>query len=171
MQQMISKAKRIIKGHWLQVKDGDPRASWLYKRHYSCQQYKDRRRYQTGYRNRHLILGPGEKMVLITLAADALFGWRRFIDDSGQQGINCAVFRNESPLLSSELILEAEELAWRKWPGERLYTYVDPIATSDRRSRHHKPGHCFRISGWEECGVTATKGLVILEKLPYRGKN
>jgi hypothetical protein len=28
--------------------------------------------------------------------ADALFVWRKFIDDSGQQGVNCAVFRNES---------------------------------------------------------------------------
>jgi hypothetical protein len=31
--------------------------------------------------------------------------------------VNCAVFRNEGPVLSSDLILEAEELAWGRWPG------------------------------------------------------
>ena len=49
-------------------------------------------------------------MVLINQEATALFVWRKFIDKSGQQGINCAVFRNESGCLSSELIIEAEEM-------------------------------------------------------------
>jgi hypothetical protein len=43
---------------------------------------------------------------------------------AGQRGVNCAVFRNESSVLSSELIREACGLAWTRWPGERLYTYV-----------------------------------------------
>ncbi len=57
-------------------------------------------------------------MVLVTQDYSALFIWRKFINDSGQQGINCAVFRNESPILSSELILEAELLACRVGPGK-----------------------------------------------------
>jgi hypothetical protein len=40
--------------------------------------------------------------------------WEKVIDHvsgDGQQGVNCAVFRNESEILSSQLILEAEKIA------------------------------------------------------------
>ena len=43
----------------------------------------------------------------------------------GETGVNCAVFRNEGPVRSSELIMAADAVAWLRWPGERLYTYVD----------------------------------------------
>jgi hypothetical protein len=86
-------------GHWLPVKDGDPRAAYLYQRHYSHRHYADNRRSQHGYRNRFLIAGPGEKLLLLTVSCDALFVWRKFINAGGQQGVNCAVFRNESPIL------------------------------------------------------------------------
>ncbi len=99
---------------WFGVKDGDPRAYALMKRHYSFQPYKDGRRQNPGNPNRRLFVGPGQKMVLLTVDCDALFVWRKFIDKSGQQGVNCAVFRNESDHLSSELILEAEQLAWER---------------------------------------------------------
>jgi hypothetical protein len=88
----------------------------------------------------------------------AIFVWRRFIPDDGQQGVNCAVFRNEGyPVLSSVLIREACELAWQRWPGERLYTYVNP-----RRIKSTNPGCCFKAAGWKRCGVSKG-GLVILE--------
>lgn len=144
----------ITTGYWWEVKDGDDRARQLFDRHYS------RRRYQDG-RNPLLFVGPGEKIVLLTPACDALFVWRKFISADGQQGVNCAVFRNESSTLSSELIAEAEALAWRRWPGERLYTYVNP-----RRIRSANPGCCFLKAGWKRCGVTKAKKLIILEKLP-----
>lgn len=151
----------ILEGFWLPVKDGDERAAALYRRHYSCHQYADGRRDRYGYRNRFLILGPGEKMVLMTVACDALFAWRKFIDASGQRGINCAVFRNESPHLSSAMILEAEQHAWARWEAQRLYTYVNATAI-----RSTNPGYCFQVAGWRECGKTKSRGLVILEKLP-----
>jgi hypothetical protein len=146
-------------GYWMQVKDGDPRAAALYRRHYSCHRYADGRRDDPSYRNRNLFAGPGEKIVLLTPAADALFVWRKFRDASGQTGINCAVFRNESEILSSVLILEAEQYAWARWPGERLYTYVNgqKVASSN-------PGYCFQVAGWRKCGVTKSRRLVILEK-------
>lgn len=156
----------MIAGHWLPAKDGDSRAFALYSRHYTYLPYADGRRQRHGYRNKYHIVGPGEKMVLLTVWCDALFVWRKFIDKSGQIGVNCAVFRNESKLLSSELILEAEQLAWRRWPGERLYTYVSEKHTKGRRSKHHLAGHCFRVAGWRECGRTKTRKLLILEKLP-----
>src|SRR4030042_1278813 len=108
---------------WLTVKDGDPRAFSIMRRHYSYHGYRDNRRKLSGYRNARLFVGPGEKLVLITPELDALFVWRVFLDDSGQEGVNCAVFRNESKRLSSILINEAEALAWSVWPGKRLYTY------------------------------------------------
>lgn len=145
--------------NWLPVKDGDPRAYDIMRRHYSFQAYTDGRRQNPGYRNRRLFVGPGQKMVLMTVNCDALFVWRKFIDGSGQQGVNCAVFRNESPILSSTLILEAEQVAHQRWPGERLYTYVNATKIKSRN-----PGYCFKQAGWRVCGITKTKHLVILEK-------
>lgn len=143
-------------GYWQVVKDGDPRVATMYRRHYSCYKYRDNRKHG---RNRDLVMGPGEKLVLLGVDCRAIFGWRRFRDDSGQTGVNCAFFRNEGSKLSSELILEAEEHAWRKWPGERLYTYVNTkIVRGD--------GKCFKIAGWRKCGRTIKRHLLILEKLP-----
>ncbi len=146
---------------WLPTKDGDVRAFDLFRRHYTFRPYADRRRADSGYRNRFQFVGPGEKMVLLTADCQALFVWRKFIDDSGQTGVNCAVFRNEGSELSSRLILEAEHLAWGRWPGERLYTYVnqDKVKSSN-------PGYCFKKAGWQKCGHTKVKQLLILEKFP-----
>jgi hypothetical protein len=70
-------------------------------------------------------------------------------------------FRNEGNTLSSKLILDAEEIAWRRWPGQRLYTYVNP-----RGIRSNNPGACYKAAGWRRCGVTKWNKLVILEKWP-----
>ena len=144
---------------WIPVRDGDTRALWLYRRHYSCKPYKDGRRAPGTYGFVRKIIGPGEYLLLLTVTCDAVFSWKRFIDASGQDGVNCAVFRNEGPLLSSSLILDAEQWAWDKWPGERLYTYVDPRRVSSRN-----PGYCFKSAGWRHCGKTAG-GLHVLEKV------
>lgn len=143
-----------LDNNWINIKDGDPRALSLMKRHYSWYEYKDNRPH-------YLFVGPGEKMVLLTLDCKALFIWRKFIEsgETEPKGINCAAFRNEGDILSSQLILEAEQLAGYRWPGERLYTYVNPekiISTN--------PGYCFQKAGWNKCGKTL-KGLIILEKL------
>lgn len=138
---------------WILTRDGDLGCRAIYERHYSHRAYKDGRRPV-------LFVGPGEKIVLCTPDYAALFVWRKFIDDSGQYGVNCAVFRNEMPerYLSSALIVSAEDWARKRWPGERLYTYVNQskIASSN-------PGFCFIKAGWRRCGKTRN-GLVILEK-------
>lgn len=151
----------IIKNiNWLGVKDGDPRAFALFRRHYSYTPYQDGRRQNTAYRNRHLICGPGEKMVLINQDATALFVWRKFVSGDGEIGVNCAVFRNESDVLSSVLILEAEKLARRRWGNKvRFYTYVNP-----REIKSDNPGYCFIKAGWRRCGQTKVNKLIILEK-------
>lgn len=138
------------------IKDGDPRAYALFRRHYSALPYNRRPR-----ANGMLFCGPGEKMVLLTQDCRALFVWRKFIDKSGQQGLNCAIFRNEGDILSSNLILEAEQLAQQRWPAQRLYTYVN-----QRKIKSTNPGYCFIKAGWSRCGITKSKKLLILEKLP-----
>lgn len=143
--------------HWHICKDGDPAGLVLYERHYSCYSYKDGR-------ERKLFCGPGFKIVLITADCDALFVWRKFRSMGEQEGINCAVFRNESITLSSILILEAERVAWCRWPGERLYTYVSPT-----KIRSKNAGCCFKKAGWEKSGLSA-KGLIIFEKFPEARK-
>lgn len=148
-------------GYWLPVKDGDPRAFGLFQRHYSYQDYKDGRRQLHGYRNRFLIMGPGEKLVLLGADERALFGWRRGNDASQGYCVSCTVFRNESGQRSSDLIREAVALAWKRWPGERLVTYVDPRAVQSSN-----PGYCFLMAGWRKCGITKYNKLIILEKLP-----
>jgi hypothetical protein len=136
---------------WYLTKDGDVSCLALYERHYSCYRYRDGRK-------RKIFCGPGEKIVLRTAKADAVFVWRKFIDASGQQGVNCAVFRNESPWLSSELIRQADAVADFCWRRERHYTYVNPQGI---RSRN--PGYCFMAAGWRKCGFTKG-GLLVLER-------
>lgn len=140
---------------WIEIKDGDPRLRILYNRHYSVYQYRDGRQPKK-------TVGPGEYMALITPEADAIFIWRKFIDASGQKGINCAVFRNEGLRLSSELILQAMVRAWQRWPGERLYTYIN-----QKKIRSTNPGCCFKKAGWREIGRTKIHNLIILE---YQGR-
>jgi len=154
---------------WYPIKDGNKAAYALMRRHYSFNAYADGRRQDLSYRNRHLFVGPGESLVLMTCDSLALFVWRKFIDKSGEVGVNCAVFHNEGPHLSSELIVEAEELAWVKWPGERLYTYIDPKAVRTGRPKTGKPfvGKCYTKAGWTKLPYTTKKnGLYVFEKLP-----
>ena len=137
---------------WWLTKDGDLDCLELYERHYSAYRYADGR-------IRKLFVGPGEKVVLRTTAGDACFVWRKFIDDSGQCGINCAVFRNESGHRSSALVQQADAIADCLWPHSRHYTYVNTKAVASRN-----PGYCFLMAGWQRCGWTKS-GLLILERL------
>lgn len=145
-------------GYWMPIKDADWRGRALYNRHYSALAYSDGRRPKR-------FAGPGYKLCLMTPDAKALLVWRLFRDKSGQQGVNCAIFRNEEAfggaVLSSDLILAAEHMAWQRWPDQRLYTYVNP-----RRVESQNPGYCFKCAGWQVCGETKTRKLIILEKWP-----
>ena len=138
---------------WWMTKDGDATCLELYRRHYSRYEYRDGRQPK-------LFVGPGEKVVLRTRQGAAVWAWRNFIDDSGQQGVNCAVFRNESEHQSSELVRQADAIADFIWPDRRHYTFVD---SSKVRSRN--PGYCFLVAGWRRCGMT-NSGLIVLERTP-----
>ena len=141
---------------WWLTKDGDRDCLGLYERHYSAHRYADGRK-------RTKFVGPGEKVVLRTLNGDAVWAWRKFIDDSGQEGVNCAVFRNESSHRSSDLIRQADAIANVIWPDMRRYTYVDAKAVRSRNA-----GYCFVVAGWRRCGFTKG-GLIVMENVHVQG--
>jgi hypothetical protein len=143
-----------MSSHWIVGRDGDPGLLALYERHYSAYRYADGRK-------RTRCVGPGERIVLTTLMYDAAFVWKKFRSLDNQIGVNCSIFRNESPVRSSELIREAMTFAEQRWPGERLYTYVNPAKIASIN-----PGYCFKVCGWKTCGTTKKRGLTILEYVP-----
>lgn len=136
---------------WIEVKDGNAEGRALYHRHYS------RRKYADG-RDPKLYVGPGNKLVLLTADVRALWVWRRFKNDRGDEGVNCAVFRNEGAQQSSDLVRAADKIADDRWPGEAHYTYVNP-----RKIRSTNPGYCFLKAGWRRCGITKG-GLIVLNR-------
>lgn len=141
---------------WMPIRDGNRTALGLFDRHYTADRAHVRRVAQ--------FVGPGEKYVLLTPDARALFVWRKFIDDADdgsgkrQEGVNCAVFRREGGPRASDLIRAADALADERWPGERHYTYVNA-----GNVRSSNPGCCFLAAGWRRCGFTRG-GLLILER-------
>lgn len=146
----------LIGEGWVEVLDGNDSARDIFRRHYSCAKDGAARGQDL------LVLGPGEKMLLLTACARAVFGWRRerFRRD-GQEGVECAIFRNEGAGLSSALIRQAQSLADRRWPGARHFTHVDPDAVPGTC-----PGYCFIRAGWRTCGWTKVHRRRILESLP-----
>lgn len=146
---------------WVPILDGDPLAAAMYLDHYSSERSR-RRRIERGAM---LTLGPGQKLVLSTPCRRATFAWRVFIDDTGETGVNCAWFRNEGAGVASDLIRAADDIADRKWPGERHYTYVDPANV-----RGNPPGNVFLRAGWryardaEGNPLKTGRGLLILER-------
>ena len=124
---------------WIEISDGDPRAAGLHAAHYSNRLYGRTR--PAGRR----FVGPGQRIVLITPDAGALFVWRKFRENGQREprGINCSIFRRErGTAAASDMILSAEKFAWAKWPGERLYTCVAPWMVASPN-----PGYCFEVAG------------------------
>lgn len=137
---------------WHIVKDGDTAAKELQLRHYSCHDYKDKREPK-------LFVGPGEKLVLLTTEADALFAWRYFEDDWLKgKGLFCAIYRNESGLKGTVLLKQALRVAECRWPGEPQFTYVDP-----KKIKSTNPGCVFKLCGFKKIGETS-KGLHVLRR-------
>lgn len=149
--------------HWYRVRDGDSRARALYLRHYSASQTAiDKGLAVWGYDC--TFVGSGDNLLLLTSDASAVFVWKRFphVKSDDHRGINNSLFRNESRVLSSVLIREAVELAWQKWPGERLFTFVD-----SHKIKSSNPGFCYLKAGWRRLpNRTKSNDLTILEYTP-----
>lgn len=155
----------LIGDGWMEVRDGNSTALDLFSRHYSNPRRRDGRKRQA------LIVGPGHKLLLITADAGALCAWRK--EDyrmDGQRGVNCAIFRRERGEVASRLLASARALAWERWPGERLFTFVDPREVIPTwRAGRPTWGHCFYQDGWVFEGLTK-KRLHILARYPEGAK-
>jgi hypothetical protein len=145
-------------GHgWMEMKDGDESCRAIFHRHYSRYVYADGRRPK-------LFVGPGQKLVLMRADGSALFAWRKFKSRDGQQGVNCAIFRNEGNEIASALIAEAEHRAWLEWPRARFFTYIDPAKVKPTMFRGFPVwGWCFYKAGWKYAGVSKS-GKIILDR-------
>lgn len=109
---------------------------------------------------------PGETLVLV--AERAVWGWWRPHPASGLRSLNgldgwtCTIFRNEGPLLSSALVLAAEQAlraSGRSCGPDGMLTYVWPA-----RIRSSNPGFCFKVAGWRRRGLSADGRKVLLGK-------
>lgn len=147
----------LIGDDWNVVLDGNPTARDIFSRHYS---YRPR----NGGRANELIVGPGFKLLLLSHDGGALCCWRKERHRAdGQQGVECSIFRRESGDLASTMLATAMLRAWERFPGERLFTFVDPKKVPPTLVRGNPVwGFCFYKAGWHYAGLTA-KGLHILE--------
>lgn len=146
-----------IEGHWLSVSDRDARAIAIYSRHYSTKKNGKTRDDWL----RHGFVGNGPKLVLLSSQEDAIFAWLNAENRlDGEMGANCTVFRNEGSVLSSDLVREADDMAWAYWPEtKRHFTYVDASQVRPKRD----PGRCFLRAGWTDTRRVSGRGLRILE--------
>lgn len=126
----------------------DPEMATFADQHYSRQ--------TPGHRE---FVGPGRTLILRSERGDILFAWSwPKVRRDGQVGYNCAIFRNMSKRRSSDIILEAEAEATKKWGPNRFYTYVDA-----RKIKSTNPGYCFQCAGWARRGLSQS-GMVLLTK-------
>ena len=143
---------------WQRVGKFDPRTAQLADRHYS--------RRKVGSPQ---FMPPGQTVIL-WCELGAVFGWWRPDPSSGivaknnLDGWTCTIFRNESELRSSDLILSAElalvEHAADCGPDGML-TYV-----WDAKVASQNPGYCFKRAGWKRRGRSADDRKTLLAK-PY----
>lgn len=141
---------------WMETTKADQRPRYLADRHYTRQ--------TPGH---PMWTRPGWNQILYfehSSGSAAAFCWWRPKWESGIVGterkdklrcIECTLFRNETPLLSSDLIRFAVEsvLSWEhatdvEWP-DGLVTGIGTKQTAKRRSKHAMPGECYRRAGWE----------------------
>lgn len=150
----------LLGDDWNEVLDGNATARDIFRRHYS---YRPRR----GGRSNELIIGPGFKLVLVSSDGGALCCWRKEKHRTdGNAGVECSIFRRESGELASIMLSKAMARAWERFPGERLFTFVDPRKVEPTMVRGHPVwGFCFYKAGWRYVGLSK-KGLHLLEKVP-----
>ena len=142
--------------YWVVTNKGDQECRELADRHYSRQ--------TPGH---PLFTRPGYNMVLKYREGRKLAVWVWFRPkwESGIKGterkdglraIECALFRNETAVLSSDLItaacvvLKSWERAWDVDWLDGAITGINIGKTDARRSKFALPGFCYRVAGWEE---------------------
>lgn len=111
---------------------------------------------------------PGRCVVLLTEKANALWitSWpfAEYVKHAWAGAWVCSCFRNEGPILSSELIREAVAITrsvYGEPPELGMITFVD----ADKVRHKRDPGRCFIRAGFIPAGKTQG-GLVALQMLP-----
>jgi hypothetical protein len=149
----------ITTRYWRQIGKFDGLAAAIADRHYS--------RRTVGSPQ---FMPPGQTVILREHGGCAVWGWWRPHPDAGITAMNgldgwtCTIFRNESPFLSSDLILDAEQALYRTGLDigpDGLLTYV-----WDAKVKSANPGYCFKIAGWKAVGRSADGRKTLLHKEP-----
>lgn len=113
---------------------------------------------------------PGQTIVLVSPARDAVWGWWRPDPNAGITAMNgldgwtCTLFRNTGPVRSSELVLAAERALVADGRGcgpDGMITYV-----WCKRVASPNPGYCYQVAGWKKTGWSADGKKRLLQK-PY----
>lgn len=135
------------------VKDGDSLASQIANRHYS--------RIWRGNINQDRFMPPGKRLILMEPTGRWLFAWsfQLYRKDDQIGGVECTIFRNESSILSSEIILKAERVWDERYGKARKFTYVHP-----QKIKSVNPGYCFQCAGWKKQEKKSSRGLILLIK-------
>lgn len=108
-------------------------------------------------------MGPGRAFVM--LAERAVWGVNENLDTAGNMRWRCTIFRNESQVLSSLLVIEATERThayWRRHYGALPSAHLTTEVNVDLVKRKRDPGRCFIRAGWSLVGET-TKGLLVFQ--------
>lgn len=142
---------------WKLSHRADPRALPLADRHYNRQKIGSPQ-----------FVPPGRCIVLLSQDENALWvsSWpfAEYVKHAWAGAWVCSCFRNEGPVLSSQLVMEAVAVTrdiWGDAPPLGMITFVDRSKTRPKRD----PGRCYRKAGWHPVGETKG-GLVALQLLP-----
>lgn len=151
-------------GHWRRVLRSDGRARALVDGEHRADGQPHYSRQTPGAAE---FMANGRTLVLLTDDGLAVWGVIENMDPAGGRRWRCSMFRNEGPVLSSELVREATARTYEYWkrhyggaPSVPLTTEVDPAKTRRKRD----PGRCFRRAGWSVFGMV--RGLVVLQAPP-----
>lgn len=142
-----SRAVALVDGHW-------PGAPVDAKPHYSR---------QSPGTNQFMASG----ITFVLLADLAVWGANDNLDPAGTRRFRCTVFRNEGPLLSSDLIRSATTLTQMRWWRRHAWRGSPPLETevnADKVRHKRDPGRCFRKAGWRF--VRESRGLLVFRAPP-----
>lgn len=143
--------------HWHISSRGSKRSLPIADRHYSRQKPGTSQ-----------FVPPGRCLVLLTEDASALWvtSWpfAEYVKHAWAGAWICSFFRNEGPVLSSQLIREAVSATRWRWPDVPtlgMVTFIDKSKVRQKRDF----GRCYRKAGFTPAGETKG-GLLALQLLP-----
>lgn len=143
--------------HWRLSHRFDPSALPLADRHYNRQKVGSPQ-----------FVPPGRCLVLLTEPCDALWitSWQEdeYVKHAWPGAWVNSCFRNEGPVLSSDLIREAVGITLWKYPKPPKHGFITFVDASKVR-RKRDPGRCYLKAGWKRAGFTAG-GLHVLQLVP-----